>query len=186
MSTVTLMFLVMTIVAIALALWMYLLMYKTRKLRDRFGPEYDRTLQREHGQTRRAETLLDERQKRVGKLNLRPLSPEERERFIAEWRTVQARFVDDPAGAVVQADAVVNRALQAHNYPAADFEQRAADISVEYPDVVEKYRIAHQIATSDPSHTISTEDLRRAMQDYRSLFEELVEAAVSPREEVYK
>jgi hypothetical protein len=185
MTTTAVIFLIIAILAIAAAAWMFLLMMRTRRLRDRFGPEYDRTLEREHGRAR-AEAALEEREKRVSRLHIRPLSPEERERFAAEWRTVQAKFVDDPRGAVVLADSVLNRAMQARNYPMTDFEQRAEDISVEYPSVVADYRVAHAIAAADPQKEVSTEELRRAMQRYRNLFEAIVETPVTRREEVYK
>jgi hypothetical protein len=184
MNPVTVICLIIAIVAIAAALWMYLLMYRTRRLRNRFGPEYDHTLAEAHGRVGRAETLLEQRQRRVNKLNIRPLSREEGERFAAEWRSVQERFVDDPRSAVALADTIVNHALQARNYPMTDFEQRAADISVEHPQVVHDYRVAHDIALSDPHHEVSTEDLRQAMQHYRKLFQELVETPLTHHEEV--
>jgi len=185
MTTTTVIFIVLAILAIAAAVWMYLLMRRTRRLRSRFGSEYDRTVEAEQGRTKRAEAILERREKRVDKLNIRSLSREERERFAADWRSVQERFVDDPRGAVKEADDVVTRAMLARNYPMADFEQRAADISAEYPSTVQNYRIAHEVAGRDP-HRVSTEDLRRAMQHYRRLFEELIETPVSHHEEVYK
>jgi len=186
MTTVTIIFLIIATVAVAFALFMYLLWYRTRRLRDHFGDEYDRTLELESGRTRRAEAELEQRQKRVSRYHVRQLSPEERDRFAAEWHTAQQKFVDDPRGALAMADSVINHALEARNYPVADFEQRSADLSVEYPEVVQDYRIAHGIATADRRSGISTEELRRAMQHYRSLFEELVETNVSNQEEVYR
>ena len=185
MNTATIVLLVIAIFAIAVALWMYALMRRTRRLRSRFGSEYDRTLEAEHGRAMRAEAILEQREKRVSKLNIRSLSHEERERFVGEWRHAQERFVDDPRGAVMEADNVVSQAMSARNYPMADFEQRAADISAEHPSAVQNYRRAHEIAICDPQR-VSTEDLRTAMQHYRSLFEELVEAPVSHQEETYK
>lgn len=185
MNTITVILLVIAIIAIAAAIWMYLLARRTRSLRSRFGPEYQRTVEAEHGRTRRAERVLEERQKRVSKLNIRNLTSEERDRFTADWRRVQERFVDDPRGAAGEADTLVTHALEARNYPTSDFEQRAADISVEYPNVVENYRIAHEIAKREPAQ-VSTEDLRKAMQHYRSLFEELVGTPVAHHTEVYK
>jgi len=177
MNTASVIVLIVAIAILAVGLWMYLDARKSRRLRNQFGPEYERAVERE-GNARRAETVLDERQKRVNRLNIRELTREERERFITEWRSVQARFVDDPRGAVVLADTVVSRAMQARNYPMTDFDQRAADLSVEYPTVVQDYRIAHDVATCDPSREMSTEEMRRAMQRYRALFEELIQAPV--------
>ena len=184
MTNETVIFLVIAVVAIAAAAWMFLMLSRTRRLRSRFGPEYDRTVEREHGRVRRAETLLENREKRVSKLNIRPLTTDERERFTSEWRRVQERFVDDPRAAVSDADTVVSDTMQARNYPMSEFEQRIDDISVEYPHMVEDYRIAHRIATSD--RDVTTEDLRKAMQHYRNLFEELVQTPVTHREEVHR
>jgi hypothetical protein len=186
MTTAAVIFLVVAIVAIAVGSFMYLQLQRTRRLRNRFGAEYERTVEREHGRARQAEALLLKREERVNKLHIRPLSHEDREHFIAEWRTVQERFVDDPRAAVAQADKLVVNAMQARNYPMADFEQRAADISVEYPHLVEHYRVAHDIASRDAHEEVSTEELRRAMQRYRSLFEELAETHQPHSEEVLR
>ena len=186
MTNATLILLVIAIVAIAVAAWMYFMLYRTRRLRNRFGPEYDRTVEREHGRTGRAESMLEQRQRRVSKLDIKPLTEEERDRFAAEWRSVQEQFVDDPRGSVLRADTVVNRVMQARNYPTTDFEQRADDISVEHPNVVQQYRVAHEIAMLDKGRGVSTEELRRAMQHYRSLFEGLLETSTGNRKEVYR
>ena len=142
-------------------------------LRQRFGKEYDRAV-RERGSEREAQAALDERAKRVDKFHIRGLDPSEREKFATRWRTVQARFVDDPRGAVIDADETVAALMGARGYPMADFEQRAADLSVDHSRVVDNYRAAHDIAVRNRQSAASTEDLRQAMIHYRALFEELV------------
>lgn len=147
---------------------------RTRSLQERFGSEYDRTV--EHaGDRREAERELREREKRHEQLELRPLAPEARDRHVQEWRATQGRFVDDPKGAVKDADALVQRVMKERGYPVDDFEQRAADISVEHPDLVEKYRTAHGIARASERGDASTEDLRHSVRHYRALFVELLE-----------
>jgi hypothetical protein len=146
---------------------------RSQKLRERFGPEYDRVVKRE-GDVRRAEGVLAFREKRREKFTLRPLPPAERSRYEETWRDVQAQFVDDPKGAVTTADSLVTQVMQARGYPMGDFEQRAADISVDHPAVVDNYRTAHDIALRHSRGQASTEDLRRAMVLYRSLFDELL------------
>ncbi len=155
------------------AIWYALQTRRTRDLRDQFGPEYDRTV-RETGARRDAEAELARRADRVSQLNIRPLSPDDRARYAADWRTVQSRFVDDPVGAVASADALIGEVMQARGYPVGDFEQRAADISVDHPAVVSNYREAHQLASKSADGQASTEDLRRAMVHYRSLFDDLL------------
>lgn len=153
-----------------------ILLFKARsqKLKSKFGPEYDR-LVRERGSTMRAERELEQREKRVEKFRIHPLSNTEHEQFTAEWRQTQERFVDDPRGALADADRLVNRAMKARGYPVGgEFTQRAADLSVEHPQVVEHYRVAHDIAEADASKGASTEDLRLAMKHYRALFEDLL------------
>src|SRR5436190_1176670 len=117
MNTATIIILVIAAVAIAVVFWMYIQKEKTRKLRNKFGPEYDRLVDQERGNASRAESILEQRQKRVSKLNIVPLSREECDRFAADWRVVQEKFVDDPRMAVSEADALVNRALQGRGYP---------------------------------------------------------------------
>lgn len=146
---------------------------QTHALRSRFGPEYDRAIAR-HGSPEAAEKKLAERARRVEKLNIRPLDPPQRDRFAAEWRTVQARFVDDPGGAVAQADVLVQQVMQARGYPVGDFEERAADLSVDHAAVVQNYRAARDIAQRHRRGEATTEDLRKAVVSYRALFEELL------------
>jgi len=142
-------------------------------LRERFGPEYDRTV-RERGSERAAQTLLAEREKRVEKYRIRDLEPTEQQRFAQRWHEVQSQFVDDPNGAVNEADETVQLLMATRGYPMTDFDQRAADLSVDHPHVVENYRSAHAISLRHRRGEASTEDLRQAMIYYRSLFEELL------------
>jgi hypothetical protein len=153
--------------------WMLVRRQRTINLQKRFGPEYDRAV-RESG-PQRAESVLLEREKRVREFSMRELTAEEREGFLTEWRIVQSRFVDDPQSAVSDADLLVDRLMQTRGYPMTNFEQRAADISVSHPRVVDNYRAAHQIAVRHRQGQASTEDLRNAMIYYRSLFDELLQ-----------
>lgn len=159
--------------AIAAAGWMYLQKKQTGRLRSRFGSEYDRLAEAE-GSRGRAEKTLNEREKRVERFNLVPLSPEDRDRFAGAWRQEQAGFVDDPRAAVANADSLVTEVMKARGYPMGDFEQRAADISVDHSLVVKNYRIAHDIALRDRGGKTSTEELRTALLHYRMLFEDLL------------
>lgn len=164
---------VVAIIVIAVIAWAIARRQRTVALRRRFGPEYERAL-REHGPTR-GESLLLQRERRVEKLHLRELPADEREHFVTEWRSTQSRFVDDPKGAVNDADALVTRLMQARGYPMSDFEQRTADISVDHPRVVDNYRAAHEIALRHRRGEATTEDLRNAMIYYRTLFDELLQ-----------
>jgi len=146
---------------------------RTEKLRTRFGPEYERSIA-ESGDRRRAEAQLEKRAERVEKYHLRPLAAEDRSRFTEQWDRVQAHFVDAPAGAVAEADQLLGDIMATCGYPMGDFEQRAADISVDHPVVVQNYRAAHDIAIRQAKGQATTEDLRRAMIHYRALFEDIV------------
>ena len=159
---------------VAAIVWMVMQRRRTEQLRESFGPEYDRAV-REQGDRKSAEAELLDRRHRVERLHIHALSPEERGRFAESWRATQARFVDDPAAAIADADRVVGEAMDARGYPVGDFEQRAADISVDHPQVVSNYRAAHRIALAQTRGEASTEDLRQAMVHYRALFEELLE-----------
>jgi hypothetical protein len=147
---------------------------RSHSLQDQFGREYDRTVDKAGGR-REAEQELVERQKRHDELELRPLSPDARERYLQQWHVTQGRFVDDPTGAVSEADELVQRVMRDRGYPVDDFEQRAADISVEHPELVEKYRTADGIARASERGEASTEDLRHSVRHYRALFVELLE-----------
>ena len=164
------------VLVVAMLAWLYVRRRKTTTaaLRQRFGPEYERAV-REQGSERRAEAQLADREKRVERFKIRDLDPTERERFSGQWHALQSRFVDDPKGAVTEADALVSSLMQARGYPVCDFDQRAADISVDHPRVVTNYRSAHEVALRLGKGEASTEDLRTAMIHYRSLFEEFVQ-----------
>src|SRR5712691_530741 len=136
---------------------------RSRSLQDRFGREYDRTADKA-GSRREAEQELRKREKRHDELELRPLSQDVRERYLQQWQATQGRFVDDPTGAVSKADELVRRVMQERGYPVSDFEQRAADISVEHPELVEKYRTADGIARASERGEASTEDLRHSVR----------------------
>src|SRR5437868_6844639 len=152
---------VVAIVAVLSIAWLVMRKRRTEALQRRFGPEYERTV-REHGPGR-AENVLAERENRVEKFPIRELAADERERFITEWRLCQSRFVDNPNAAVGEADLLVSRVMQARGYPMSNFEQRAADISVDHPRVVDNYRAAHQIALRHGKGEATTEDLRNAI-----------------------
>ena len=173
----------MVIVAVALlvvilvAIWMYMQKRRTQTLRSKFGPEYDKTVLTV-GDRGHAEAELDQRAKRVAKFDIHPLTREEQAQFAEAWRREQALFVDDPAGAVKNADNLVQDVMKRRGYPVGDFNQNAADLSVDHPLVVENYRIAHDIALLDEQGRASTEDLRKAMQSYHILFDDLLDQPV--------
>jgi hypothetical protein len=146
---------------------------RSEQLHDQLGPEYDRTVQAMGGE-KKAKTELEERRKHVEALDIRSLSVGERERFSADWKAVQSKFVDEPGQAIVDADHLIMQVMQTRGYPVSDFEQRAADISVKYPALVSNYRAAREIADKNEQHQADTEELRQAMIYYRSLFEELL------------
>ena len=141
---------------------------RTHHLRDRFGPEYDRTVESASSR-REAEADLAEREERHDEREIRPLTPAARERYVASWQGTQAQFVDDPTAAVSAAENLIGSVMAERGYPVEDTDQRADDLSVDYPDVVENYRNARQLARQG-----ETEDLRQAMREFRRLFEELV------------
>ena len=153
---------------------------RSERLHDRFGPEYDRTVEA-MGSRDKAEAELRARKKRVEKLDIVPLAPEEAARFRSAWSALQGRFVDSPQGALAQADRLVRDLMAQRGYPMGDFESRAADISVDHPLVVQHYRAAHEIAVRDLDGQADTEALRQAVVHYRALFAELLEVAAPRR-----
>jgi hypothetical protein len=166
---------VVVIVAIAaVAGWLLYQRNLSSRLRRRFGPEYGRAVD-QLGSRSKAETELRAREKRVERLHIVPLTPPEAERFRQAWKSLQARFVDNPKGVVGEADRLVRELMQKRGYPMADFERRAADVSVDHPAVVENYRAAQVIALRDQRGEADTEELRRAVVHYRALFAELLE-----------
>lgn len=145
---------------------------RTEQLKSRFGSEYDR-LAEGTGDEAKAQALLAEREKRVAGFDIHPLDPQQRDSFVSAWRAVQAQFVDDPKAAVGRADTLLGEVMAARGYPVADFDQRAADLSVGHASVVKNYRTAHDIALRHERGDAGTEDLRQAMIHYRELFDEL-------------
>lgn len=168
------------VILLVLVGWLVERRRRSEKLRQKFGPEYDRVLMQE-GDARKTEALLAEREKRVSKFSIKHLTMADRERYGNEWAAVQRRFVDDPAMAVTEADSLVTSLMAARGYPMTDFEQRAADISVNYPRVVENYRAARLIVGRHGKGQATTEEMRQAMVYYRSLFEELLEVAAGEK-----
>ena len=146
---------------------------RSERLHDQFGTEYDLAVET-LGSEKKAQTALNERNEYVKALNIRPLSMIEKERYQADWTSVQSKFVDEPGQAITDADGLIMEVMQIRNYPVSDFEQRAADISVSYPALVSNYRAARVIAIENEKHQADTEELRQAMIYYRSLFEELL------------
>lgn len=158
--------------------WMIVRRRHHHRLRERFGSEYDRVLE-STGDRRAVEEELLRREQRVMQFDIRPLSPEQRSRYAEDWRMVQASFVDTPAPAVADADTLVTEVMRMRGYPMGDFEQRAEDLSVDHPRVVENYRAARGLAVRTERGEADTEDLRQAMIHYRELFEDLLEQPVS-------
>jgi hypothetical protein len=176
---------VIAVVAVAIVLLALLAVARRRQrtahLQERFGPEYGRAVE-DADSRRSAERDLSEREQRREHLDIRPLSPAARDRYAESWRDTQARFVDDPGSAVGDADRLVQQVMSERGYPTDDFEQRAADISVDHPDVVEHYRAAHGIALAHERGETDTEELRKSFVHYRTLFEQLL--VVDDRERV--
>jgi hypothetical protein len=168
--------LIVVVAILAVALWMFSARRRHQHLRERFGPEYDRTVGTT-GSTGRAEAALLEREKRVSKYQIRALTHEERTRFTDTWQRVQAQFVDDPAGAVTEADVLVTELMTTRGYPMSDWDQRVDDLSVDHANVVHHYREAREIASRHARGAASTEDLRQAVVHYRALFTDLLDDA---------
>lgn len=167
------------VIALVAAAIVIVLRYRTQKLRAQFGPEYDRTVA-ETGNRFKAEAELERVEKRVRRYPLRPLTAADRDRFQQMWRAIQAAFVDDPARAFSEGDQLVGTAMQARGYPPTDFENRAAEISVDHATVVEHYRAGHEVAVRHSQHRATTEDLRKGMVHYRALFDELMQDEPTP------
>ena len=165
--------LVMSVLAFAFAVWALSDVRKSRRLGLKFGPAYDRAVKLERD-ARHPEAVLEKREKQVSKSSIRPLTPRERAQFDEQWRIVQERFVDNPCKAVAEADHLIDKAMKARGYPISDFEAQAADLSVDYPLLVEHYHAAHQIDLRQNGEREDTEELRKAMQHYHVLFEEVI------------
>jgi hypothetical protein len=169
------------IALIALGVWFYYRRRTSENLRERFGPEYDNTVKQFKSQDR-AEAELKERQKRVSSYKIVPLPRHERDTYRETWRGVQGEFVDQPEKAVIDADSLVQQVMERCGYPLRDFDQAAADLSVDHPHVVENYRAAYRIAERGRRGAADTEELRQAVVYYRALFEDLLEEE-SPRDQ---
>ena len=146
---------------------------RTKRLKERFGPEYERAVN-EIGDKRQAENELDSRLAHVNTLDIRPLTAEEVDHYALEWQKTQTEFVDEPLTALQKADRLIQDVMKARGYPVEDFEQRAADISVDYPELVTDYRGLHLIAVKEKDEEVSTEEMRQAMVHGRALFENLI------------
>lgn len=177
MNTTAIVAIIVAVIALAVALWAVFQTQRSKRLRTRFGPEYDYTVNRE-GDRRKAEAELAHREESVKRLHIRELTRAERDQFANAWRDEQARFVDDPAQAVASADALISRVMTARGFPTAGYETQAAYASVDHARVINDYREAHRIAERSRAGQSSTEDLRRAVIGYRALFESLVGSPV--------
>jgi hypothetical protein len=179
-TTTIILAVLLVLVAVAVVAWVFT--HRKRqslRLQKRFGPEYNRTVQELGGQSQ-AEAELRMREARVAQLNITPLASADAARFNQAWNRVQGRFVDNPKGAVAEADKLVREVMTKRGYPMGDFERRASDISVDHPAVVASYRAAQVIAARDASGEADTEELRKAVVHYRTLFSELLEVNEAP------
>jgi hypothetical protein len=179
-TTNTAIVVLIAVAILAVGIVLYIQRQRSRRLRSHYGAEYIAAVD-ELGDRRKAEAELKQRERRVERFDLRPLRADEADRFAGRWRKVQAEFVDDPGGAVAAADALLAEVMHARGYPVSDFEQRAADLSVEHPKLVSDYRIAHEVALRHGRGEAGTEDLRRALIHYRDLFADLIEPADARR-----
>ena len=161
------------VLLLALAVWAYTSRRRRVNLRERFGPEYERTV--EAVGPARADSILQERAERVSRFNLHKLTHDQTDAFAREWRRIQSRFVDDPEGAVGEADQLVTQVMTARGYPLEDFDRRAADLSVDHPVVVQNYRTARTLALRRQRGEAGTEEMRQAVVNYRALVDELLE-----------
>ena len=169
-TTVVIIIIVLVLVAAGLFAWSAM---RRRALRDRFGPEYDRAVETTSSRTE-AERELRERERRHASLELTPLSAESRESYTAQWEEVQARFVDEPAGAVGEADALVTRLIAERGYPTGDYDDQLSHLSVEHSRTLDHYRQAHDIHERNSRGEATTEQLRQALVHYRALFADLL------------
>jgi hypothetical protein len=165
------------VVLVLLVSWMAARKRRRSQLREGFGPEYDRTVE-DMGSRRKAESELSDREKRREELDIKPLAPGSRDRFADRWRTIQERFVDDPRAALREAHILVVEVMRERGYPTNDFEERAANVSVDHPEVVQNYRAAHEISERSDA---DTEEQRQGLVHYRALFDELLETEPANR-----
>ncbi|MGO4880275.1 MAG: hypothetical protein ACLP59_05575 [Bryobacteraceae bacterium] len=174
MSTLSAILIIIVIILLAAVVWLTIAWRRSQRLRSKFGPEYPRAVS-EFGDRQRAERELERREKRVQNLEIRPLAPATRDRFVKAWHDDQERFVDDPKGALMEAERLVQAVMRERGYPVADFDQRVGDISVDHPELVQNYRAAREVVLRQQHGQASTEDMRRALVHYRTLFDELLE-----------
>ena len=165
---------VVAVILVAFVAWLAYGAAESKRLKQRFGPEYEAVLKRHGGSKAKAEAELKRRQKRVDRFEIVPLAPADVTRFSEAWTRLQGSFVDDPKGVLIEADKLVRELLVKRGYPVADFELRAADISVDHPIVVNNYRAAQRIVSLDQRGEASTEDMRKAVVHFRALFDELL------------
>ena len=176
MTVVWIVIAIAVVLLLVLTAWRLAAKRRTGHLQERFGTEYGRTVE-SAGSRRKAESELEARADQRDKLDIRPLPQASRERYLESWGHIQAQFVDEPKLAVAGAESLIQSVLRERGYPVDDFEQRAAVISVDHPDVVEHYREGARLANPGADDGgDQTESLRQAMQHYRTLFEQLVEA----------
>jgi hypothetical protein len=168
------------LIVVGAAAWLVTTRRRTEHLRDRFGPEYNRVASSAESK-RDAEAELAQRERRREELEIKPLSESSRARYTTEWTSIQTEFVDEPGRAVARADSLLQQVMQERGYPVEKFDQRAADLSVDHPKVVENYREGHRIASRSEGDGVDTESLRQAMRHYRALFEELVQSGSERR-----
>lgn len=173
-QTLTIVMVAVVAIVIGIAAWAYLSRQRHVQLKERFGPEYERTVQTA-GSTAEAEAILKKRADRVDRFKLRPLTREQADAFAQQWRRVQSRFVEDPDAAVGEADNLVTQVMTARGYPLEDFDKRAEDVSVDHPHVVENYRTARTLIARRSRGEAGTEELRQAVVNYRALFDDLLE-----------
>jgi hypothetical protein len=174
MDDTTILIIALAVLVVAIVAAFLFMRQRRAKLQSRFGPEYSRTIE-EAGDRHQAESELRDREKRVRKYDIRPLTTADKDRFAGAWRRVQTEFVDNPKGAVSHADDLVGEVMSARGYPVTEFDQAADDLSVDHPVVVQNYRSAHDIALRHKRGDAGTEDLRQAMIHYRALVDDLIE-----------
>lgn len=170
---------ILIVALVVLAAWLTMRRRRTDHLRDRFGDEYDRTLDDSGGRSR-AEAALEEREKRVAKLEIRPLTDEERGQYAREWVEVKSVFVDSPPEALLHADRMLANMMKAKGFPMADFDHLYEDLTVEHGDVARHYRAGHQIAERNAAGSATTEEMRQAMKHYEALYDHLVSDGTNP------
>ena len=164
---------ILVLFGIVLGIASYIHRKRSRQFHAQYGAEYDLALKKT-GSAKKAQSELRGREKHTDEMTIRPLTEEEQKRYLGDWTAVQAKFVDEPGKAIVAADQLIMEVMQLRDYPLSDFDQRAADISIKYPSLVSNYRAARAIAIKNTDQKASTEELRKAMIYYRSLFDELV------------